>query len=102
MLESVYLTLLGISFVCLISAFFNKALLAKVALMGSATVIFGALAAASGEIEIISCTSTSCTSIVYSYFENMWFFLSFVILSTFSALSFAFMAVSEWKNPEKV
>lgn len=90
MLESMYLLLIGISFAILVSGFWVKKFVAKSILFLIAAVLFGALAIASGKVEMIICTSVSCNSNPIIYTENMWIFASFCTISVILFIAKAF------------
>lgn len=74
MLESVYLLVGVISFLCLIISFFNKKRGMRLALQLISVVLFGALAATSTQVERFSCEAAALqansTNISYSDSNN--------------------------------
>lgn len=96
MLESVYLSLIGISFLCLISSLCigtkeSRKLLSKAFLSSIAMILFGALSAASAGIEIVYCSTTSCATKSLFYGDNGYIMWAFALLSAAITLVHAIM-----------
>ena len=88
MLESVYITLIVISYFCLIVSLSlgsekSSKLLSKIFLSGAASILFGALAIGAAKIDVVFCTSNACELQSFFYGDEMGFlFWSFCIIST--------------------
>lgn len=94
MLESVYITLIVLGFIFLPSSFFVKEgkLMQQIVLLAISAIIFGALAAASANVEVATCTSVSCTKASFIFVENMYIFGFFTLISSVLALIKSFDA----------
>ena len=88
MIESVYITLIILAFIMLPLSFFagrsdesdTPKFGQQMILLGISTILFGALAAASANVEIVSCTSTSCTKDSFFFDDNMYIFGFFCLI----------------------
>jgi len=111
MIESVYITLIIISFIMLPASFFirvNKTgqdvsgnspkFLQQVVLLAISTILFGALAAASFNVEVYTCTSTDCTKVSSVFEDNAWIFGFFCLIAAILALIKSFDAFYFTKN----
>ena len=59
---------------------------------GVSTILFGALAAASANVEIVSCTSTACTKQSFFFGDNMYIFGFFCLIGGVLSLTKSFDA----------
>lgn len=100
MIESVYITLIILAFLMIPTAFFIRTEEGKfgqqVILLSISAMLFGALAAASFNIEIFTCTSTSCVKDSFVFEDNAYIFGFFalimgvlVLIKSFDAFFFA-------------
>jgi len=96
MLESIYLSLVVLSFLSLFTSFFANRLPSQVIFLGIACALFAVLAGAAAEIEIATCTSASCTLSNFYFEETVWIFGGFSLASgalflikSFDAFNFA-------------
>lgn len=106
MIESMYISLIFIGFSLLILPSFvptilesgkeTQKFLAQMILLGLSAIVFGALAAASANVEIITCSTTVCTKTSFFFDENMFIFgfLAliagvFALIKSFDAFNFA-------------
>ena len=89
MIESVYITLIILAFIMLPLSFFvgrndnsddTPKFGQQMVLLGVSTILFGALAAASANVEIVSCTSTACTKESFFFDDNMYIFGFFCLI----------------------
>ena len=76
MIESVYITLIILAFLFLPSSFFvnQEKLLQQVILLSMSAILFGALAAGSFNLEIFTCTSTTCQKESFVFTDNAYIF----------------------------
>ena len=76
MIESVYITLIILAFLFLPSSFFvnQEKLLQQILLLGMSAVLFGALAMASFNLDIFTCTSTACQKESFVFTDNAFIF----------------------------
>ncbi len=85
MIESVYITLIILAFVMLPITFFIRTeegkFIQQIILLGIATALFGALAAASFNVEIFTCTATSCIKDSFIFEDNAYIFGFFALIS---------------------
>ena len=88
MIESVYITLIITAFVFLVAGFFmgradpeQPKFLQQVILLAISTILFGAAAAASGNVEFVVCTSSSCVTNTLFFEENMYIFGFFTLIA---------------------
>lgn len=83
MLMSLYISLTVLAFLTLMISFFvqKDKLAQQMVLLGLSMALFGALAAASQGVEIVSCTSVNCNSTSFVYLENMWIFAAFTLVT---------------------
>ena len=96
MLESIYLSLVVFSFLSLFVSFFTNRLPSQIILLGIACALFAVLAGAAAEIEIATCTSTSCSLNGFYFEETLWIFGGFslttgalFLIKSFDAFYFA-------------
>ena len=100
MIESVYITLIILAFIMLPISFFIRTQEGKfgqqVTLLAIAAVLFGGLAAASFNVEIFTCTATTCVKDSFIFEDNAWIFGFFALISgvltlikSFDAFNFA-------------
>ena len=66
--------------------------LQQIVLLGVATALFGALAAASFNVEIFTCTATACTKESFVFEDNAYIFGFFALISGVLALVKSFDA----------
>lgn len=83
MLESLYITLTLLAFSMIFLSFVvqKDKLMQQITLLGIALSLFAALAMASANVEIITCTSVSCVSASFLYEENMYIFGFFALFT---------------------
>ncbi len=96
MIESVYITLIILGFVFLPAGFFIRSeevkttegaihsspkFMQQIVLFAISAILFGALAAASFNLEIVSCISTSCTSNSFVFEDNAYIFGFFALIA---------------------
>lgn len=85
MIESVYITLIILAFIMLTTSFFIRTEEGKfgqqVILLAISAILFGALAAASFNVEVYTCTSTDCTKVSSVFEDNAWIFGSFALIT---------------------
>ena len=100
MIESVYITLIVLGFIFLPSSFFvnQDKLLQQIILLAISAIIFGALAAASANVEIVTCTSSSCTTQSFFFDENLYIFGFFALISSVLTLIKSFDAFNFKEN----
>ncbi|MCH8003899.1 MAG: hypothetical protein IH934_04695 [Nanoarchaeota archaeon] len=100
MIESVYITLIVLAFIFLPSSFFvnQDKLLQQIILLAISAIIFGALAIASANVEIITCTSSSCTKQSFFFDENLYIFGFFALISSVLTLIKSFDAFKFKEN----
>src|SRR3990167_3904723 len=100
MLESVYITLIVLSFVCLIVSLLIKSemMLSKLILGMIAMLLFLTLGIVSAEVEVIKCTSTTCSSSAFFYDENAWIFYGFGMISFFISIVFSWLLLAELRR----
>ena len=89
MIESVYITLIILAFIMMPLSFFvgktehnDPKFGQQMILMGISTILFGALAAASFNVEIITCTSTSCIKDSFLFEDNAYIFGFFTLIGS--------------------
>lgn len=105
MLESIYLTLIGISFLCFILSLIigNKEaskLISKMILMGIAMGLFGGLALQSTDVEVIYCTSARCITQAFFFQAEAYIFGALALISGALTLFYTFLMILEiWKKP---
>lgn len=87
MLESMYLTLIGIASIFLLCSLFSDKYISKTILSGIAGFLFGALAIASFGVEVVYCTTSACSTQTFFQEPVAW------ILSSMSVLSFIIMGI---------
>ena len=96
MIESVYITLIILAFIMLPISFFIRIeegkFLQQIILLGVATALFGALAAASFNVEIFTCTATACVKDSFVFEDNAYIFGFFTLISGVLALIKSFDA----------
>jgi len=98
MLESVYLTLMCVSFLCLILSLVigNKEstkMISKLMLAGISMALFSMLALASADIEIAYCTTTSCSTHSFFYGSHGYIFWTIGLIASFLQFVFSFLLV---------
>ena len=98
MLESVYLSLIGVSFILLVSSLIIDKPIAKLTLAGIAAFIFAVIAFSSSQVEVVSCTSVSCITQTFFYEENVWIFYGLSTISTILSLIFVFITIAKFRN----
>ncbi len=102
MIESVYITLIILAFIMLTTSFFIRTEQGKfgqqVILLAISAILFGALAAASFNVEVYTCTSTACTKISSVFEDNAWIFGFFCLIAAILALIKSFDAFYFTKN----
>ena len=85
MIESVYITLIILAFVMLPISFFIRTeegkFIQQVVLLAIATALFGALAAASFNVEIFTCTTSNCVKESFVFEDNAYIFGFFAVIS---------------------
>ncbi len=94
MIESVYITLIIISFIMLPASFFIRVdktgqdvsgnspkFLQQVVLLAISTILFAALAAASFNVEIFTCTASDCVKDSFVFEDNAYIFGFFALIS---------------------
>jgi len=81
MLESVYITLIVLAFSTLIFSFFVNKLLQQVILLGISLILFGALGMSSLGVEMVVCTSASCSKNSQVFTNQAWIFAAFALIS---------------------
>src|SRR3990167_1935487 len=106
MLESMYYTLIGISFLCLILSVCignrdSHKLLSKAFLSGIAMILFGALSVASTNIEIAYCTSSTCATQSFFYEDSGYILWAFSLLSAAMLLVFAILTIVYFVKDKK-
>lgn len=100
MIESVYITLIIIAFALIPLAFYVRSednkFMQQVVLLGLSAVLFGAVAAGSFNVEIFTCTVSSCVKDSFIFEDNafMFGFLSLLmgiltLIKSFDAFNFA-------------
>ncbi len=96
MIESVYITLIILAFIMLPASFFIRKEDGKfgqqVILLAISAVLFGALAAASFNIEIFTCTATACVKESFVFEDNAYIFGFFALIAGVLALVKSFDA----------
>ncbi len=96
MIESVYITLIILAFIMLTTSFFIRTEQGKfgqqVILLAISAILFGALAAASFNVEVYTCTSTTCTKVSSIFEDNAWIFGFFTLITGVLALIKSFDA----------
>ena len=96
MIESVYITLIILAFLLLAVSFFIRAEEGKFGqqfiLLAISAVLFGALAAASFNVEIFTCTSSACVKDAFVFEDNAYIFGFFALISVVLALVKSFDA----------
>ncbi len=96
MIESVYITLIILAFLMLPAAFFVKTEEGKfgqqVILLAISAILFGALAAASFNVEVFTCTSTACTKVSSIFEDNAYIFGFFALIAAILTLVKSFEA----------
>ena len=95
MLESIYISLIILGFITFIVSFFTtkeEKFIRTIILLGVSSILFGALAAGSANVEVATCTSTQCTTSSFIFTENMYIFGFFTLISTILALIKSFDA----------
>lgn len=85
MIESVYITLIILAFVMLPISFFIRTeegkFIQQIVLLAIATALFSALAAASFNVEIFTCTVTDCIKDSFVFEDNAYIFGFFAVIS---------------------
>ncbi len=85
MIESVYITLIILAFIMLPISFFIRTEQGKfgqqIILLAIAAILFGGLAAASFNVEIFTCTATTCVKDSFIFEDNAWIFGFFALVS---------------------
>lgn len=105
MLVSTYLTLIVISFLCFILSLIignkeSSKLISKLILMGIAMGLFGGLALQSTDVDVVYCTSASCTTQAFFFQAEAYIFGALTIFSGALTLFYAFLMILEiWKQP---
>ena len=94
MLESVYITFIIITFTILVISFFTEKYIAKSFLAALSIILFVVLAFSSAQVEILTCTSTACTTQNLFYEENIWFFWGMSMFSAVMLIVYVFLAIS--------
>ena len=98
MLESLYITFAILAFIMTPVSFFvgKEKLAAQMILLGFSLILFGALAMASANVEIVTCTSTTCVKTSFFFQENMFIFAflgiitgALFLIKSFDAFYFA-------------
>ena len=100
MIESVYITLIILAFLMLPASFFIRTEEGKfgqqVILLVISGILFGALAAASFNVEIFTCTATNCIKDTFVFEDNAYIFGFFSLIAivlafvkSFDAFEFA-------------
>lgn len=88
MLESVYLTLIGISFLLMIISILTEKSIGKFILSSISGILFWFLAYVSTSVEIVTCSSNSCVKIPQFINENVWLFYGLAMLSALLSMIF--------------
>lgn len=74
MIESVYITLIILAFALIPLAFYIRSeeqkFMQQVVLLALSTILFGALAAASFNVEIFTCTTSACVKTSFVFEDN--------------------------------
>ena len=85
MIESVYITLIILAFIMLPTSFFIRTeegkFLQQIILLAIAAALFSALAAASFNVEIFTCTATACVKDSFVFEDNAYIFGFFALIS---------------------
>lgn len=85
MIESVYITLIILAFILLPASFFVRTeegkFIQQVILLAISAVLFGALAAASFNVEIFTCTATTCIKDSFVFEDNAYIFGFFALIA---------------------
>ena len=105
MIESVYITLIILAFIMLPASFFIRTdesnnqspkFMQQVSLLAISAILFGGLAAASFNVEIFTCTATSCIKDSFVFEDNAYIFGFFALIAgvltlikSFDAFNFA-------------
>ena len=104
MIESVYITLIIIAFIFLPLSFFvarreeseaennNQKFGQQVILLAISAILFGALAVASFNVEIFTCTTTECIKDTFIFEDNAYIFGFFALISAILVLIKSFDA----------
>lgn len=96
MIESVYITLIILAFIMLPTSFFVRSEEGKfgqqVILLAISAILFGGLAAASFNVEIFTCTATSCVKDSFVFTDNAYIFGFFCLIGGVLTLIKAFDA----------
>ncbi len=78
MIESVYITLIILAFALIPLAFYIRSeeqkFMQQVVLLALSTILFGALAAASFNVEIFTCTTNNCIKESFVFEDNAFIF----------------------------
>lgn len=105
MIESVYITLIILAFIMMPLSFFvgktennDPKFGQQVILLGISTILFGALAAASFNVEIVTCTSTSCIKDSFVFEDNSYIFGFFCLIGAVLVLIKSFDGFFFTKN----
>ena len=102
MIESLYITLAILAFLLIPIAFIvgkkragddAPKLLQEIILLAISAILFGALAAASADVEFVTCTSISCETSTHYFEENLWIFSSFCLIAAVLAFIKSFDAM---------
>ena len=85
MIESVYITLIILAFIMLPTSFFIRTeegkFIQQIVLLSIAAALFGALAVASFNVEIFTCTATACVKDSFVFEDNAYIFGFFALIS---------------------
>jgi|WetSurSiteA1Bulk_404760.scaffolds.fasta_scaffold289124_1 hypothetical protein len=89
MIESVYITLIVISFAMFVVSIFGEKYLSKFICCFISSLIFTFLAYSSTTVQIMNCTSSSCSQFPFFYNDLVWFFYGMAAVS--GLLTFIFI-----------
>ncbi|KKK77500.1 hypothetical protein LCGC14_2852990, partial [marine sediment metagenome] len=80
---------------------FTEKYIAKSFLAALSIILFVVLAFSSAQVEILTCTSTACTTQNLFYEENIWFFWGMSMFSAVMLIVYVFLAISVALTGEK-